>query len=57
MWYCSGKEERLGDAEGSAFDSGLRFSFFLIGTLSITGQRFSKWKIATATIEKTSRIK
>ena len=31
-----------GPGSMSGFDSGLRFSFFLIETLSIAGQEFSK---------------
>ena len=41
MWQCSGKGERLGQGR-SGFDPGLRSSFFLIETLSITGEKFSK---------------
>ena len=41
MRWCSGKGERLG-YERSGFDPGLRSSFFLIETLSITGQKVSK---------------
>ena len=41
--WC-GKGERLGYGPGwrSGFHPGLRFSFVLKGTLSITGQKFSK---------------
>ena len=42
MWYCSGKGERLGQGR-SGFDAGLRSSFFLIETLSITGQKLRRW--------------
>ena len=41
LWKCSVKEERQG-YERSGFDPGLRFSFFLIKTLSIKAQKFSK---------------
>ena len=48
MVQCSGKAERSG-YERSGFYPGLRFSFFLIETLSITGEKFSKgafdWEI------------
>ena len=37
-WLCSGKGERLG-YDRSGFDPGLRSSFFLIETLSITGPK------------------
>ena len=44
---CSGKGERLGYMEGPGsrygFDPELRFSFFLIQTLSITGQKNFKY--------------
>ena len=39
--YCRGKGERLG-YERPGFDPGLQSSFFLIETLSITDQKFSK---------------
>ena len=38
---CSGKEKSQG-YERSGFEPELRFSFFLIKTLSIKGQKFSK---------------
>ena len=41
MWKCSGKEKSQG-YERSGFDPELPFSFFLIKTLSIKGQKFSK---------------
>ena len=37
VWLCSGKGERLG-YERSGFDLELRYSLFLIATLSITSQ-------------------
>ena len=42
LWQ--GREIRMTKGPGSmsGFDSGLRFSFFLIETLSMTGQTFSK---------------
>ena len=46
MWQCShcGKGERLG-YKRSGFDPGLRFSFFIIEKLSITGYDNCKSKL------------
>ena len=53
VWYCSGKGEKLG-YEGSGFESWfdptLRFSFFFIETLSVTGQKFLKCLKIVATV-------
>ena len=46
-----------GPGSRSRFDPGLRFSFFLIETLSITGQKFSKClKMAATVYERDSCV-
>ena len=44
-WWCSGKEERLrydGLGFEAWFDLRLRFSFFFIETVSITGKKWQR---------------